>query len=330
MDQNCKIVQDLLPLYIDSVCSEESRTYVDSHIAECPDCADLLHKLNDNTCVDDIRQETTDVVAKHAKKQKRTSAIVGMVFAGVLMIPVVICMIVNLAVGHGLSWFFIVLASLLVLASVTTVPLLVYRDKLLWTIASFTASVVLLLAVTCIYSNGRWFFIAAFGTLLGLSFPFVPIVTSKVRNDFIASHKGLCILGTYSILLVALLISISLRVNTAGFWRIAGPVVGVILLFIWVILFFAGYLKASRMTKAGCITIWCGLFYATVENLIFMLMGYSVVWHAFHPLHWTGGLINANLHWSIAILSTIIGVCLIIRGLNQTAENAVEKETENN
>ena len=34
---NCKIVQDLLPLYHDEVVSEESREIVDEHLETCED-----------------------------------------------------------------------------------------------------------------------------------------------------------------------------------------------------------------------------------------------------------------------------------------------------
>jgi len=326
MDQNCKIVQDLLPLYIDDVCSEDSKTYVNNHIKDCPECSEYLNKLNNNSCVESIKDETADVVAHHSRKQKRASTIVGMVFAGILMIPVIVCMIVNLAVGHGLSWFFIVLTSLLVFASITTVPLLVYRNKLLWTIGSFTASVILNLAVICIYTHGNWFFIAASGTLLGIAIPALPIVASRINSGFFSKNKGLLILGTYTILLYALFISISCLVSADAFWTVAGPVSGVCLVFIWVIFAIARYLKASKMTKAGLIIVWCGLCFATVENIVFMLMGYSVVWHAFHPLSWNTGLINANLHWVVGTTAFVVGLILTLCGLKKNKITKFDEE----
>ena len=39
---NCDVVRDLLPLYVDSVCSEESRALVEEHTASCPECAKIL------------------------------------------------------------------------------------------------------------------------------------------------------------------------------------------------------------------------------------------------------------------------------------------------
>lgn len=36
--KSCEIVQDLLPLYAENLCSEESRAYVEEHLKECAEC----------------------------------------------------------------------------------------------------------------------------------------------------------------------------------------------------------------------------------------------------------------------------------------------------
>lgn len=36
--KNCDVTRDLLPLYMDASCSEDSREFVDTHMAECPAC----------------------------------------------------------------------------------------------------------------------------------------------------------------------------------------------------------------------------------------------------------------------------------------------------
>lgn len=43
---NCKIVQDLLPLYHDGVCSEESRAAVEEHLAGCAACRQQLADMD--------------------------------------------------------------------------------------------------------------------------------------------------------------------------------------------------------------------------------------------------------------------------------------------
>ena len=43
---NCKIVQDLLPLSHDGVCSEESRRAVKEHLAGCEACRQALEDMD--------------------------------------------------------------------------------------------------------------------------------------------------------------------------------------------------------------------------------------------------------------------------------------------
>ena len=43
---NCNVVKDLIPLYIDGCCSEESQKLVDEHIKNCAACKKLLEDMN--------------------------------------------------------------------------------------------------------------------------------------------------------------------------------------------------------------------------------------------------------------------------------------------
>lgn len=42
---SCKIIEDLLPLYVDGACSEESRNAVESHISACAECRKKLGQM---------------------------------------------------------------------------------------------------------------------------------------------------------------------------------------------------------------------------------------------------------------------------------------------
>lgn len=44
----CNIIEDLLPLYHDNVCSEESRAMVKEHLQTCEKCRTLLAMMDDN------------------------------------------------------------------------------------------------------------------------------------------------------------------------------------------------------------------------------------------------------------------------------------------
>ena len=113
---------------------------VNEHLKECSGCTDVKRKLENTEILTDLEQEKEQVLAEHARKEKKHTTVVGMVTAGVLMIPLIVCLICNLAIGHELDWFFIVLTSVMVLTSVTVVPLLVRNHKFLWSFGAFAVS----------------------------------------------------------------------------------------------------------------------------------------------------------------------------------------------
>ena len=45
MKLSCNVARDLLPLYHDGVCSDESRALVEEHLDGCPDCTGILKEL---------------------------------------------------------------------------------------------------------------------------------------------------------------------------------------------------------------------------------------------------------------------------------------------
>lgn len=47
MKVTCKVIQDLLPLYHDSVCSPETAALVEEHLKDCETCQEVYHKLQE-------------------------------------------------------------------------------------------------------------------------------------------------------------------------------------------------------------------------------------------------------------------------------------------
>lgn len=46
---NCNIVKDLIPLYIDGCCSEESERAVEEHLKDCSECKKLFEEMKEPT-----------------------------------------------------------------------------------------------------------------------------------------------------------------------------------------------------------------------------------------------------------------------------------------
>jgi hypothetical protein len=213
MNKHCEVIRDLLPLYADDVCSETSRELIEKHIQECPECSAMLEKLRAHEIETDLREEREQVMEYQAKRFRRRSAAVGSVVSGLFMIPVLVCLIVNLASGSPLGWFFIVLAGLAVAASLVIVPLMMPENKLFWTFCAFTVSLLLLLAVTCFYSHGNWFFLAGSAVLFGLSVLFLPFVVraKPVRGMIGSFSRPLLIIAVDVILFANMMNMISLH-----------------------------------------------------------------------------------------------------------------------
>ena len=216
MNKDCEVIRDLLPLYADDVCSERSRELIEEHLTGCPDCSAMLEKLRTHEIETDRKEEKNQVIEYQAKRFRRRSATVGSVVSALFMIPVVVCLIVNIASGSPLGWFFVVLAGLAVAASLVIVPLMMPENKLFWTFCAFTMSLLLLLAVTCFYSHGNWFFIAASAVLFGFSVIFLPfLVRAKpVRENIGSFSRPLLVISVDVILFANMMNMISLRTKS--------------------------------------------------------------------------------------------------------------------
>ena len=60
MKLSCEVTRDLLPLYHDGVCSEESRALVEDHVADCCECSIILRELRGEI---DLPHESPDDLA---------------------------------------------------------------------------------------------------------------------------------------------------------------------------------------------------------------------------------------------------------------------------
>lgn len=47
MKYDCEVIKDLLPLYLDEVCSEESKQMIEQHMSECESCRSVMEHMRD-------------------------------------------------------------------------------------------------------------------------------------------------------------------------------------------------------------------------------------------------------------------------------------------
>lgn len=72
MNYNCGIIDDLLPLYLDGACSEESTIAIEMHLKGCDVCRNKLTRMKaDNVISEVVKADSEITMAKYAKKVKR-------------------------------------------------------------------------------------------------------------------------------------------------------------------------------------------------------------------------------------------------------------------
>ena len=73
MNISCEIIKDLLPLYHDGVCSNESKVMVEEHLIHCESCKAELKAMDDVLPVNNAEQnlKEADAVKNLSKKWKR-------------------------------------------------------------------------------------------------------------------------------------------------------------------------------------------------------------------------------------------------------------------
>ena len=264
----CELIQDLLPLYQDNVCSNSSKIAVEEHLMECESCKMIMQQLKSTSYDEILTKEKNDVLGTHAKKERRRSTTIGLATAGVLMIPVIVCLICNLAIGHALDWFFIVLASLLLFASITVLPLLTREKRFFWTILGFIGSLILLLMVTCIYTRGNWFFLATIPTIFGLSVVFMPYIVYQIAlPDALKRQKGLLVMLWDTLWLYAIIFVCGLHSTEGRYWSVALSITTFCLVLPWGIFLCIRYTKGHPLEKAGWVTMITGGFISIVNDI---------------------------------------------------------------
>ena len=104
MNKQCEIVQDLLPLYVDSACSESSAAVVKEHLESCPECKSLYEKLCSDTGEEILKTEMTGVVAKRERKEKKKRLLT--IAVSVVLTIILIFTVINLwpaSIDYGSS-----------------------------------------------------------------------------------------------------------------------------------------------------------------------------------------------------------------------------------
>lgn len=80
----CEMIQDLLPLYHDGVCSPVSKTLVEEHLKECPDCAGAMEVLKSDLQMPKLEADEGKPLKKIKRKWRKKTCLLG-ILIGVMI-----------------------------------------------------------------------------------------------------------------------------------------------------------------------------------------------------------------------------------------------------
>ena len=89
MKISCNVIQDLLPLYVEDIISEESAKIVEEHVQNCNNCQEILDEMKDTkteSITDDFQKVPLQLVKKNLKKRKIEAIILSALFVFLVML----------------------------------------------------------------------------------------------------------------------------------------------------------------------------------------------------------------------------------------------------
>lgn len=97
MKYSCNLIQDLLPLYYDGVCSQESCEIIEAHLSECLTCRNYLAAMHDSDktipqlTVKEREQQKAVSFQTVKKKLKRKQLLIVIVCIALLLLSMLTC-----------------------------------------------------------------------------------------------------------------------------------------------------------------------------------------------------------------------------------------------
>lgn len=99
---SCDVIQDLMPVYIEHMCSTESRKLVEAHMAECEDCRQVFRAYTDETIVREVSRTEAHAEGKENEFHQILKNVENRVIKRVAVIAVII---VSFAAAIGIINF---------------------------------------------------------------------------------------------------------------------------------------------------------------------------------------------------------------------------------
>lgn len=231
-------------------------------------------------------------------------------------LALIICFICNLAIDHTLSWFWVVLGSLICAFSVfPSYSRYFPQDKFLWFLLTSLGSVSLLLVICGLYTHSiAWVPVAVCGVLLGYTVIFAPALMKKYKlpapldkAKFLLYTTALCVL-TVLVLCAAIILTVyplGKAILTALYCYAPFLLMGVVFTFV-----------QDKRLRSGAGTLLIGLDLYGMNYVLerFWGSGSQSFYYRVNFLDW-GNCVNGNIMFLLLATTLAVSVSLIIAGL---------------
>ena len=108
---NCDIARDLLPLYADGLCSEESRKAMEEHLKNCRECRELLAQVQETAKTAPVDAEAPAAeaavlrgISQEWRRQRRRSRRQGVALGLAFLTPMLVLMLLLGEFGFGYDY----------------------------------------------------------------------------------------------------------------------------------------------------------------------------------------------------------------------------------
>lgn len=315
----CDVVQDLLPLYYDNACTSASKKMVEQHLMTCEKCKKTYEALRNTTIDTVMKDEAEGILERHAKKERNMAYKAGIMIALILMVPVVITFIVSMSSGGGLGVFAVLTASMLLVASLSVVPLLSTQRRMTKSILASVIALLLIFFFVDRMNGGGEFVLWTISTIFGLSIVFFPLVIRNITLPPILSDKKALITLTWDTLWLFLTIfEVCNHSGDIEGMRTGYTVSLILMTGVWLIFLVARYLPVNVWIKAGIILIISCIWMAFTNDVYAYFAEHKkqLTILSTNFSDWSTNIcVNANVYTLILIFGGIVGGGLLVYGI---------------
>lgn len=260
----CDVVQDLLPLYVDGVCSVDSRQLVEAHLTDCADCRAMLADLQESEAEAAFHADAKAVIGAHNKRQSKTALALGLLISVFLTGLMGVMLYVTLKGWSDWQTTATVGASLLFLAGLTAVPLLASSKRLTKAIVFSTLALVLVILCEEAFfgeESGLETLQIITATIFAISLFAFPVVVRQAHlPEPLCHHKLVITMLWDSIWFVLMMLFLAIDVpQEMGFVMVATLSLVAVA---WLIALAARYLRVHWLAKCGIAVVLLALWTA--------------------------------------------------------------------